>query len=75
MTERFSSGDRDFTFIGFDQNLVFDKLLKELPNVGNMCGGVGREDDDVVEIEDASGIEEIMESGVYNPHEDGGGVG
>ena len=57
MTEKFGGGEGEFAFLGFDEKLMFDELLEDSRNIGNMCGGVGREDDDTIEVDNTRDIE------------------
>ena len=75
MAEEFGGGDREFTFLGFDKKLMVNKSLKNSPNVGDMRGGIWREDDDIVEIDNTGDIEKAVKSGVDDTHEGGGGIG
>ena len=74
MTEKFGSNDQGFAFLGLDEKLMFDESLKDLPNIGNVRGGTGREDDDIVEIDNTRDIHVTMEGKVFVAHRGGGGV-
>ena len=57
MTKKFGGGDREFAFLGLDEKLMLDESLKDSANIGDVHGGIGREDDDIVEIDDTRDVE------------------
>ena len=57
MTEKFVGCEWEFTFLGLDEKLMFDKSFKDLSNIGDVRGGIGREDEDIVEIDHTQDVE------------------
>ena len=57
MTEKFGCSNRKFAFLGFDEKLMFDESLQDLSNIGDMRGGIGREDNDIIEVDNTSDVE------------------